>query len=102
MPRSGSAKEWNSSMTTAETGVKGLVEGGLGDEGLAGPGGGADEDALLRAEPGEQGLLLDGVGGVGQLVDVLQGQFVSGSGWRGHRRFSRTGNVSGRPAEQVA
>ena len=60
--------------------VQRLEEGGLGDEGLAGAGGGADEDALLGAEPGEQGVLLHGVGRVGQLVEVARGEVVAGRG----------------------
>ena len=42
--------------------MQGLEQGGLGDERLAGAGRGADEDALLGGEPGEQGVFLHGVG----------------------------------------
>ena len=63
-------------------GVQRLEQGGLGDERLAGAGRGADEDALLGGEPGEQGLFLHRVGRVGQLVEVAVGQFVAGREYR--------------------
>src|SRR5262249_39329874 len=68
--------------------VQRLEQGGLGDERLAGAGRGADQDARVGGEPGEQGLLLDRVGRVGQLVEVEVGQFVAAGGAGGHEWVS--------------
>ena len=79
-------------------GVQGLEEGGLGDERLAGAGRGADEDALLGGEPGEQGVFLDGVGRVGQLVEVAFGQVVA----RGGHAVSHPGGKGSESGERPA
>jgi len=74
-------------------GVQRLEEGGLGEECLAGAGRGADEGALLGAEPGQEGFFLDRVRGVGQLVEVQRDQFVAAGD--GHDWF-QSGSFRGR------
>ena len=59
-------------------GVQCFEEGGLGDQRLAGAGRGADQHALLRREPGQQGFFLHRVGRIRELVEVGGGQFVAG------------------------
>ena len=66
-------------------GVQRLEEPGLCDERLAGAGGGADEDALLGGEPGEQGVFLHRVGRVGELLEVFFEELVAREGVGGHR-----------------
>ena len=79
-------------------GVQGLEEGGLGDERLAGAGRGADENALLGGEPGQQGVFLDLRRLEGKLIEVAAGQFVA-AGWHGARAGSREwGGCEGRKA----
>src|SRR5262249_55638081 len=69
-------------------GVQRLEQGGLGDERLAGAGRGADQRALLGAEPREQGFFLYRVRRVGQVIEGQrsQGRTRGGRGWGGGHR----------------
>ena len=62
-------------------GVQGLEEGRLGDQRLARARRCADQHALVRREPGQEGVFLDLVGLERELVEVAAGQFVAGWGW---------------------
>ena len=59
-------------------GVQRLEQGRLGDERLAGAGGRTDQHALVRGEPGQEGVFLDLVRLEGKLVEIAAGQFVAG------------------------
>ena len=75
-------------------GVQGLEQRRLGDQRLARARRRADQYALFGREPGQQGLFLDRIGRVRELVEIARGQFVARKRLGGHGK--RPGIKGGR------
>jgi hypothetical protein len=73
------------------TGVQGLKEGCLGDQRFAHPGRGANEDALIGREVGQQRFFLHRVGRERKLIEIERSELIAGGRRSGHSRILAAG-----------
>src|SRR4029079_15593986 len=76
----------------ASAGVQGFEQGRFGNQRLAGSRRGADEDALIGREVGQQSFFLHRIRREGKLIEVERGELIAAE-WiaiwrRGHSRRS--------------